>query len=117
MPSAAQSVTAFAGARLIVGDGRVTENARLVVDGAKIVQAGAAADVAVPAGATRVSLAGKTVRPMVIDTHVHLGRTRDALVRARLDAFAHEEMLDMVLAGMTPMPVIVAATRATRPNS
>ena len=84
----AQSVTAFEGARLIVGDGRVIENAVLVVDGARIAQAGVAGDVRVPAGATRVSLAGKTVMPMVIDTHVHLGATRDAIVRdLRLRAY------------------------------
>ena len=87
-PGSAQPVTAFEGARLIVGDGRVIENATLVVDGARIAQAGAAADVRVPAGATRVSLAGKTVMPMVIDTHVHLGATRDAIVRdLRLRAY------------------------------
>ena len=53
----------------------------MVVDGAKIVQAGAAADVRVPAGAARVSLAGKTVMPMLVDTHVHLSPTRDGIVR------------------------------------
>src|SRR4029077_6010999 len=72
-------VTAFEGARLIVGDGRTIDNATLVVDGAKIVQAGAG--VAVPAGATRVNLAGKTVMPMIIDTHVHLSPTRERLIR------------------------------------
>jgi imidazolonepropionase-like amidohydrolase len=81
MPAAAQSVTAYEGARVIVGDGRVIESATLVVNGSKIARVGAVADVAIPAGATRVSLAGKTVMPMVIDTHVHLGSTRDALVR------------------------------------
>ncbi len=87
-PASAQSVTAFEGARLIVGEGRVIENATLIVDGPKIVQAGGAADVRVPAGATRVSLAGKTVMPMLIDTHVHLGATRDAIVRdLRLRAY------------------------------
>ena len=80
-PASERSVTAFEGARLIVGDGRVIEKATLVVDGTKIVQAGAAADVRVPAGAARVSLAGKTVMPMIIDTHVHLSRTREALIR------------------------------------
>jgi imidazolonepropionase-like amidohydrolase len=80
-PAPAQPVTAFEGARLIVGDGRVIENAVLVVDGARIAQAGGAAEVRVPAGATRVSLGGKTVMPMLIDTHIHLGPTRDAIVR------------------------------------
>jgi imidazolonepropionase-like amidohydrolase len=80
-PAPAQPVTAFEGARLIVGGGRVIENATLVVDGPKIVQAGGAADVRVPVGATRVSLTGKTVMPMLIDTHIHLSPTRDAIVR------------------------------------
>ena len=39
-PASAQSVTAFEGARLIVGDGRVIENATLVVEGARIAQVG-----------------------------------------------------------------------------
>jgi imidazolonepropionase-like amidohydrolase len=73
--------TAYDGARLIVGDGRVIENGTLVVEGTKIAQAGPAAEVRVPEGATRVSLAGKTVMPMMIDTHVHLSTERDALIR------------------------------------
>ena len=75
------SITAFEGARLIVGDGRVIETATVLVDGTKIAQVGPAADVRVPPGAARVNLAGKTVMPMVIDTHVHLSPSRDALIR------------------------------------
>jgi imidazolonepropionase-like amidohydrolase len=81
MPVSERSVTAYEGARLIVGDGRVIDNATLVVEGTKIAQVGGAADVRVPAGATRVSLAAKTVMPMIIDTHVHLSETREALIR------------------------------------
>jgi imidazolonepropionase-like amidohydrolase len=80
-PAPAQTVTVYEGARLIVGNGRVIENATLLVDGSKIAQAGAAADVRVPAGAARVSVAGKTVMPMLIDTHVHLSPTRDGIIR------------------------------------
>jgi imidazolonepropionase-like amidohydrolase len=80
IPAFAQ-VTAYEGARLIVGDGRVVENATLVVDGAKLAQAGAAAGVRVPAGARRVDLRGKTVMPMIVDTHVHLSTTREGLER------------------------------------
>jgi imidazolonepropionase-like amidohydrolase len=76
---AQSAVTAYEGVRLIVGDGRVVENATLVVDGARIVQAGAG--VTVPAGATRVNLAGKTAMPAIVDTHVHLGSTRERLIR------------------------------------
>ena len=81
VPTSERSATVYEGARLIIGDGRVIENGTLVVDGAKILQAGAAADVRVPGSATRVNLAGKTVMPMIVDTHVHLSETRDALIR------------------------------------
>jgi imidazolonepropionase-like amidohydrolase len=78
----ATGVTVFEGARLIVGnESAPIENATLVVDGTRIAQAGRAADVGVPAGATRVNLAGKTVMPMLVDTHVHLSPTREALTR------------------------------------
>jgi imidazolonepropionase-like amidohydrolase len=88
LPAPAQSVTAFEGARLIVGDGRVIEHATLIVEGARIAQVGPTADVRLPPGATRVDLAGKTVMPMLIDTHVHLSPTRDALIRdLRLRAY------------------------------
>src|ERR1043166_356878 len=80
-PAQAQ-VTAFEGARLIVGDGRAPiENATIVVNGARIAAAGPAASVTVPAGATRVNLAGKTVMPMILDTHVHLSTTHDGIVK------------------------------------
>jgi len=79
-PARAQSaVTAYDGARLIVGDGSVVENGTLIVNGGRIVQAGAG--VAAPAGATRVDLAGKTVMPAIVDTHVHLSPTRERLAR------------------------------------
>jgi len=77
-PAQAQ-VTAYEGARLIVGSGGVVENATLVVDGARIVQAGS--DAKAPAGAKRIDLKGKTVMPAIIDTHVHLSRTRDGVIR------------------------------------
>jgi dihydroorotase-like cyclic amidohydrolase len=72
-------VTAFEGARLILGNGSVVENGTLIIDGSKIVQTGQG--VAVPAGATRVNLAGKTVMPAIIDSHVHLSANRERLVR------------------------------------
>ena len=76
----ATGVTVFEGARVIVGDGRpAIENATFVVTGNRITAVGRAADVRVPAGATRVNLAGKTVMPAIVDTHTHLSQTRDAL--------------------------------------
>ncbi|MEA2906216.1 MAG: hypothetical protein QOI12_3603 [Alphaproteobacteria bacterium] len=81
LPGAARAqVTAYEGARLIVGDGSAPiENATLLVDGTRIVQAGSG--VTVPAGATRVSLAGKTVMPTIIDTHTHLSVKQEPLLR------------------------------------
>ena len=83
VPAVGQTgITVFEGARLIVGDGSAPiENATLVVDGTRIAQAGRAADIRVPDGTTRVSLAGKTLMPMLIDTHVHLSPTRELLTR------------------------------------
>jgi imidazolonepropionase-like amidohydrolase len=76
----APAVTAFEGARLIIGNGRPSiENGTLVVEGTQITQAGAAVDVRVPEGATLVNLTGKTVMPMLIDTHTHLSQTREGL--------------------------------------
>jgi len=75
------AVAVFEGARVIVGDGRAPiENASFVVNGARFGQVGRTADVRVPAGATRVSLAGKTVMPAIVDTHTHLSQTRERLI-------------------------------------
>ena len=64
------NVTAFEGGRIIVGDGSpAIEKGTVVVTGGNITAVGA--NVQVPAGAQRVNLAGKTVMPMIIDTHIH----------------------------------------------
>ena len=74
-------VTVFEGARVIIGDGRAPiENAAFIVSGNRITQVGRAGDVKVPANAKRVNLAGKTVMPMIIDTHTHLSQTREMLI-------------------------------------
>ena len=83
-PALAQApgVTAFEGARLIFGDERApVENGTIVIDGTRILQAGAAANVNVPAGARHVDLTGKTVMPTIVDTHTHLSHTRDELIQ------------------------------------
>ena len=74
-------VTAYEGARLILGDGTVIENGTLFVVGEKIWQVGRTADVRPPAQVQRFDLAGKTVMPMIVDTHVHLSPGREALMR------------------------------------
>jgi imidazolonepropionase-like amidohydrolase len=75
------AVTVFEGARVIIGDGRAPiENAAIIVRGNRFAQIGRARDIKAPAGATRVNLSGKTVMPMIIDTHTHLSQTRDMLI-------------------------------------
>ncbi len=78
---AVAGVTAFEGARVIVGDGQpAIENATFLVEGDRFTQVGRSGEVTVPAGATRVSLAGMTVMPAIVDTHTHLRTDREGLV-------------------------------------
>ena len=76
----ASTATAFEGARLIVGDGQTIENATFVVDDTRFVAVGATGAVEVPDGAARVDLTGMTVMPAIVDAHVHLSTTREALI-------------------------------------
>ena len=74
------SATVFEGARLINGTGGPTvENSAFLVEGTRITQVGRAGQLKAPAGAMRVSLAGKTVIPAIVDTHTHLSSERPAL--------------------------------------
>jgi imidazolonepropionase-like amidohydrolase len=71
---APQPVTLFEGARLVNTDGSApVENAAFVVRGDRFVQIGRRGEVALPPGARRVDLTGKTVIPALIDAHAHLG--------------------------------------------
>jgi imidazolonepropionase-like amidohydrolase len=78
--SAQSKVTVLEGARVIVGDGKTIDNATIVVQGDRFTQVGPAASVKVPAGATRVSVTGKTVMPAIVDAHVHTSTTEAELV-------------------------------------
>jgi imidazolonepropionase-like amidohydrolase len=81
VPASGQApVTAFEGARIIVGDGSpAIEKGTIVVSGTTIQAIGA--NVQVPAGAQRVNLAGKTVMPMILDTHIHAPATHEQMIR------------------------------------
>ena len=75
-PAAAQPVL-FEGARVIPGDGSpALEDAAIVVEGGRITRIGKKGEIAAPAGAKRLDLAGKTVMPALIGTHVHPGFQR-----------------------------------------
>jgi imidazolonepropionase-like amidohydrolase len=67
---------AFTGARVIDGTDRAPiQNATVVVRDGRIVAVGPATSVTVPAGADRISLAGKTVIPGLVNAHGHVGNT------------------------------------------
>jgi imidazolonepropionase-like amidohydrolase len=75
--SAQNASLALVGARVIVGDGRVIDNASILINGGRITEVR-------PAGGTVnattiVNVAGKTVMPTIVDTHVHLSATREAV--------------------------------------
>jgi imidazolonepropionase-like amidohydrolase len=72
--------TVFTGARIIVGDGSVVENGAFIVADGKFATVGATGSVTVPAGTPTIDLAGKTVMPMMLDTHVHLSTEREPLI-------------------------------------
>ncbi len=69
--------TAFVGARLIDGTGTdPIENSVIVVRDGVIESVGAAESVEVPAGATVVDVAGRTIVPGFINAHGHVGPVR-----------------------------------------
>ena len=82
----------FEGARLINGkDAAPHENSAFVVSGGRFVAVGRKGEVAVPAGATRVDLTGKTVIPALVNAHVHLGYDRG--LTYTVDNFTREHLI------------------------
>lgn len=70
----AQTTTVFAGARLIIGDGTpAIENATIVVRDGLIERTGQGDQVQVPGETVHVDLSGKTVMPMLLNVHGHIG--------------------------------------------
>ena len=67
------AVQLFTGGRVIVGDGRVIEDAAFLVRGDRIVRVGNAGEVPAPPEASVVELTGRTVMPALVNTHAHLG--------------------------------------------
>lgn len=73
LPLSAQSATAITNALIIDGNGAPpVRNAVLVFEGDRISAVGEASRVTIPAGATVIDAAGKTVMPGLVDGHIHL---------------------------------------------
>ena len=99
------SVTALVDVRIIDGTGRpAIERGTIVISNGRITAAGAS--VQIPAGATSVDLAGKTVMPGMINAHAHVQHLtkampiRDDLVR-RLRTYASYGITTAVSLGQT----------------
>jgi imidazolonepropionase-like amidohydrolase len=94
-PSHAQtSATVYEGARLIIGDGAVIENAAFVVVNGRFTQAGRRGDVQVPAGAAHVDLTGKTVMPTLVDLHGHFGFQNIPAGTMSKETFTRDNLID-----------------------
>jgi len=91
---AQQAPILFEGARLVNGDGSVIENSAFVIEGGKFSSVGKKGQVKAPAGATRVNLAGKTVMPSIVDTHVHLGWWVVKTNQIGADTYSRENLID-----------------------
>lgn len=71
----AEGTVALVGATLIDGTGRnAVPNATVVVSNGRVVAAGPSSATAVPAGARRIALSGKTIVPGLWDMHAHLNQ-------------------------------------------
>jgi imidazolonepropionase-like amidohydrolase len=104
----AAGVIALTGARVIDGTGKAPlGQATLLIRNGRIEAVGAPAAVTVPAGATRVDMAGKTIMPGMINAHAHLNidsevkmPVRDQLVQ-RLRTYAEYGVTSAVSLGST----------------
>jgi imidazolonepropionase-like amidohydrolase len=65
--------TVLRGARVVVGDGRVIEDAAVLVQNGLLFEVGRNADVVSPRGATVLNVSGKTIVPTIVNAHTHLG--------------------------------------------
>ena len=91
----APAVTVFEGARLIVGDGSdPIERSAFIVQDRSFVQVGRQGELQVPTGARRVDLTGKTVMPVLIDAHSHLGYTNVKAMTTSAANYTRENLVD-----------------------
>ena len=74
---------ALTGARVVTmarTDGGIVDDATILIRGDRIVAVGPRGQVTIPAGATTVDVAGKTIIPGLVDAHAHGPQGEDELV-------------------------------------
>jgi imidazolonepropionase-like amidohydrolase len=92
LPAAAETIL-FEGARIIPGDGRpAIEDGALLVDGSAVSRVGRKGEFALPDGARRIDVNGKTIMPALISAHVHPGFQRGLSYSAQ--NFTRETVMD-----------------------
>jgi imidazolonepropionase-like amidohydrolase len=83
----------FEGARVITGEGGAPiEDGAFVVRDGIIVEIGARGAIEAPPGAVRVDLSGKTVMPMIMNVHGHVGYMRGSETGS--EHYSRENVLD-----------------------
>src|SRR5689334_1794186 len=88
-------ITVYEDARLITGDGSAPiENSAFLVENDRFTQVGRRGQIPVPAGATHVNLAGKTVMPTKVDLHGHIGYQHDWDGTMAKEYFTRENLID-----------------------
>jgi imidazolonepropionase-like amidohydrolase len=77
----AEKVSLVGGTVINPADGKITENAVLVIDGEKIETLGSRRETGVPVGSKWIDCKGKFILPGYIDTHVHFFQSGDLFTR------------------------------------
>jgi imidazolonepropionase-like amidohydrolase len=72
-PTIRSPLVAITGGTVMTATGRVIEHGIVIFENGRIRSVGAAADIAVPDGATVIDATNRFVTPGVIDTHSHMG--------------------------------------------
>ena len=109
------SVKAFTGLRLIDGTDRApVANATIVVRDGRIVAAGPASSVTVPAGAARVDLTGKNVIPGLVNAHGHVNNLMST--EATLQTYAAYGVTTVFSLGDEPAGAFTARAEQNTPS-
>ncbi|MEY2536958.1 MAG: hypothetical protein QOG67_698 [Verrucomicrobiota bacterium] len=77
----AEKISLVGGTTINPGDGKIIENAVVVIDGDKIESVKSRRETNVPAGSRWIECGGKFILPGYIDTHVHFFQSADLFTR------------------------------------
>ena len=77
----AEKIALIGGTAINPGDGRIIENAVIVINGDKIESVKSGRDSGIPTGAKSIDCKGKFILPGYIDTHVHFFQSADLFTR------------------------------------